>query len=79
MYSELFFPLYFSIFHLWKRLSSFVHAINYCVGAGITTLMSISNGSDPYFVRRKMENAVREGRNGRRNVYFLPESACFPL
>ena len=28
----------------------FIH----CVGAGITTIMSIANGTDPYFFRRKM-------------------------
>ena len=47
--------MYFSIFLLRKRLSFFVYVIIYFVGAGITTLMSISDGSDPYFFRRKME------------------------
>ena len=36
-------------------LSSFVYFDIYCVGAEIATLMSISDGSDPYFFRRKME------------------------
>ena len=48
-------------------LSSFVYVIIFCVGAGITTLMSISDGSDPYFFRRKMEKtrAVKEKMDGR--------------
>ena len=42
--------------------------------------MSISDGSDRIFFCRKMEkNAVREGRNGRKGVYFPPELASFPL
>ena len=45
----------FCIFLLWKCLSSFVYVFIYCVGAGITTLVSISEGSDPYLFRRKME------------------------
>ena len=52
----------------------------YCVGAGITTLMSISDGSDPYFFPSKDGKvAVREGRNGRKGAYFAPESASFPF
>ena len=42
--------------------------------------MSISDGSDPYFSSSKDGKvAVRERRNGRRGVYFPPESASFPL
>ena len=52
----------------------------YCVGAGITTLISISDGSDPYFFLSKDGKvAVREGKNGRKGVYFPPESASFPF
>ena len=45
----------------------FVYVIIYCVGAGITTLMSISNGSDRTFFCRKMERtrSVREEMDGR--------------
>ena len=59
--------MYFSIFPLWKFLSSFVYINIYCVGAGITTLMSISDRSDPYFFRRKMEKtgSVKEEMEGR--------------
>ena len=46
------------------------------VGARITTLMSISDGSDPYFFLSKDgKDKVREGGNGRKGVYFPPESA----
>ena len=50
-----------------KSLSSFVYVVIFCVGAGITTLMSISNGSDPYFFRRKMEKTrpVKDEMDGR--------------
>ena len=72
--------MYLINFSLWKMSLIFVYVIIYCVGAGITPLMSISDGSDPYFFRRKMEkNAVREGRNGRGNFYFPPDSASFPF
>ena len=52
----------------------------YCVGAGITTLMSISDGSDPYFFRGKMEKSlsVREEMDGR--VFIsLKSRHPFPL
>ena len=42
--------------------------------------MSISDGSDQYFFLSKDgKDAVREGRNGWKGVYFPPESASFPL
>ena len=65
-YFKLCFPLYCSIFLLWKFLLSLVYVFIYCVGAGITTLMSISDWSDPYFFRRKMEKtrSVREEMDG---------------
>ena len=47
LYFKLFFTLYFGFFLLWKFLPSFVYVIIFCVGAGVTTLMSIFNGSDP--------------------------------
>ena len=57
---------YFSVFYLIlvhipilsfyrKSFWSFVYVIIYCVGAGISTLISISDWSDPYIFRRKME------------------------
>ena len=38
-----------------ELLFSLVYVNNFSVGAGITTLMSISDGLDPYFLCRKME------------------------
>ena len=50
------------------------------VGAGINTLMSISDGLPPSIFRRKMENArpMRESMDGK-VVYFPPESAFLTL
>ena len=56
-----------------KSFCSFVYVINYGVGARMTTLMSISDGLDPYFFPSKGgKNLVYERRNGRRGVYFSP-------
>ena len=41
--------------------------------------MSISDGSDRTFLSKDGKDAVREGRNGRKGVYFPPESASFTL
>ena len=45
----------------------FVYVIIYCVGAGKTTLMSVSAGSDRTLFCRKMERtrSVREEMDGR--------------
>ena len=45
----------------------FAYVLIYCVGAGITTLMSISDGSDRTFFCRNMEKtqSVREEMDGR--------------
>ena len=69
---------YFSVFYLvlvqfsilssyGKSFWSFVYVIIYCVGAGISTLISISYWSDPYFFRRKMEKtwSVKEEIEGK--------------
>ena len=39
----------------------------YCVGGGITTLVSISDGSDPYFFCPEMEKtrSVKEAMDGK--------------
>ena len=58
----------------------FVNVFIYCVGAGLTTLTSLSDGSDPcFFPSNDGKDAVREGRNRRKCVFFPPESAPFPL
>ena len=69
---------YFSVFYLilvhfsilssdGKSFWSFVYVIIYCVGAGISTLISISDWSDPYIFRRKMEKtrSVKEEMEGK--------------
>ena len=50
-----------------KSFWSFVYVIIYCVGAGICTLISISDWSDPYFFRPKIEKtrSVKEGKEGK--------------
>ena len=52
-----------------KSSWSFVYVAIYCVGAGITTLMSISDGLHPYiFLSKDGKDAVYERRNGRKGV-----------
>ena len=56
----------------------FVYVFISCVGAGINTLMSISDGSDrTFFLSKDGKDAVRERRNGWKGVYFPQESASF--
>ena len=49
-----------------KSLLSFVYVIIFCVGACMTTLMSISDGLGPYFSCRKMgkTRSVKEEVDG---------------
>ena len=58
----------------------FCSTVNKGVGAGINTLMSISDGLGPSIFCRKMEKArpMREEMDGK-VVYFPPESALVPL
>ena len=58
----------------------FCRTVNKSVGAGIKTLMSISDGLGSSIFCRKMENArpMREEMDGK-VVYFPPESALLPL
>ena len=58
----------------------FCITVNKSVGAGINTLMSISDGLGPSIFCRKMEKArpMREEMDGK-VVYFPPESALLPL
>ena len=69
--------MHFINFLLWKTSLIFVYVIIYCVGAGITTLMSISDGSDPYFFPQKMENtrSVKEEMDG--EVFICRHSRHF--
>ena len=61
-----------------KPFWSFVYFIIHCAGAGITTLISISDGLDAYFCPSKDgKDAVYDRKNGRRGAYFPPESSFF--
>ena len=81
------FYIYFLI-HFYKKGNIFLfpfteffcRTVNKSVGAGINTLMSISNGLGPSIFCRKMEKArpMREEMDGR-VVYFPPELALLPL
>ena len=67
----------FFLFHLRNILC---RTVNKNVGAGIDTLMSISDGLGPSIFCRKMEKArpMRQEMDGE-VVYFPPESALIPL
>ena len=58
----------------------FCRTVNKAVGAGINTLMSVSDGLGPSIFCRKMEKArpMKEEMDGKA-VYFPPESALLPL
>ena len=58
----------------------FCRSVNKSVGAGINTLMSVSDGLGPSNFCRKMEKArfMKEEMDGR-VVHFPPESALLPL
>ena len=58
----------------------FYRTVNKSVGAGMNTLMSISDGLGPSIFCRKMEKTrpMTEEMDGK-VVYFPPESALFPL
>ena len=78
---------YFSVFYLilvhfsilssyGKSFWSFVYVFIFCVGAGISTLMSIYDGLEPYIFRWKMgkTRCVKEEME-RKLFFFPPESA----
>ena len=68
------------IFFLFPFMEYFYRIVNESVGAGINTLMSISDELGPSIFCRKMEKArpMREDLDGK-VVYFPPESALSPL
>ena len=60
--------VHFSILSSYGKSSwSFVYVNIYCVGAGISTLISISDWSDPYIFRRKIEKtqSVKDEMEGK--------------
>ena len=65
-----------NIFQLWKIPLIFVYTNIYCVGAGLSTSMSISDGFAPCIFRQKDgKDGPYEGRIGWKAVDFPPESA----
>ena len=68
------------IFPLFPFTECFCITVNKGVGAGLNTLMSISNGLGPSIFCRRMEKArpMREEMDGK-VVYFPPESALLLL
>ena len=82
------FHIYFSIhflqirkhFFLFPFTEYFCRTVNKSVGAGINTLMSISDGLGLSIFCQKMEKArpMREEMDGK-VVYFPPELALLPL
>ena len=61
-------------------MEHFCRTVNKSVGAGLNTLMSISDGLGPSIFCRKLEKArpMKEEMDGK-VVYFPPESALSPL
>ena len=61
-------------------MEKFYRTVNKSVGAGMNTLMSISDGLGPSIFCRKMEKArpMREEMDGKVVFYLPPESALFP-
>ena len=57
----------------------FTQVIIFCVGAGLSTLISISDRLDPYIFCQKMEKMwyMKEEKNGK--VFFLTIFGKFPL
>ena len=47
--------IFMNSFQFWKKFWSFCCYFFYCVGAGISILMSFSDGLGPYIFRQKME------------------------
>ena len=77
MYFIYFFDAFLLFSSCGTLLSFFVYVIIYCVGAGITTLMSYSDGLDPYLFRRKMERtrSMKEEMDG--EVFVSRQSRHF--
>ena len=68
------------LFFFFPFTEYFCLTVNEGVGAGLNTLMSISDGLGPSIFCRKMEKArpMREEMDGKA-VYFPPESSLSPL
>ena len=79
MYFKYLFDAFLLISSYGKLFSSFVYVNINCVGAGVTTLMSIFDGFDPYFFCRKLEKtrSVKEKIDG--EVFISRQSRHFSL
>ena len=66
-----------NIFLVRENVRSFVYTSIYCVGAGISTLMSISNELGPYVFRRKMERTRPVKEEGMEGCLFLTRVGIF--
>ena len=73
------FRMHFINVLLWNFFSSFAFVSIYCVSAGTTILISISNGSDPYFFRREMEKTRSVKEEMDREVFISRQSRPFPF
>ena len=71
--------MFFINYFLSKTSLIFLYVIIYCVGARITTLMYISDGLDPYFFFRNIENmrSMKEKMDG--EVFISRQSWHFPF
>ena len=62
-----------------KLRRSFVYVIIFLVGIGITTLISVSDGLDPYLFCREMDK-TRSEKEGMDGEVFIPyQSLHFPI
>ena len=79
MYIFFKFGVFFSKSLLWKSFWSFLYVIFYSVVAGMTILMSLSDGLDPYIFRQKMKKtqSMTEGLDG--ELFISRQSRHFPL
>ena len=67
--------VYFSLFSFYRKsFWSFVYVINYCVGAGLSTLISFSDWSDPYNFRRKMDKTRSVKEELERKLFISRQS-----
>ena len=76
---HLFFDVFLLISFHGKPVWTLVYVIIYYVGAGVTTLMAISDGLDPYLFRRKMKNtrSLKEELDG--EVFISRQGRHFSL
>ena len=79
-YFRLFFHLYYSIYSSYGNIFDLLFMFLFLWRRGNNHFDVHFRRIGPYFFLSKDgKEAVREGRNGRKGVYFPPESASFPL